>query len=69
MPAIFLLGVVGKPQDGTCITGFHLTRKQFDNLPSPEEAHKRRGADWTFNADQFLEAIWEIRHTGWCCGP
>lgn len=42
-----------------------MTRKQLDDLPNPEEAHMRRGADWTFDAHEFVEAIREIRHAGW----
>ncbi len=45
-------------------TGFHLTRKELDNLPNPKEAHQRRGADWTFDADQFVAAVREIRNKG-----
>ncbi|KAK9907927.1 hypothetical protein WJX75_000079 [Coccomyxa subellipsoidea] len=44
--------------------GFHLTRMQLDNLPNAEEAYLRRGADWTFDADQFVESIRDIRHAG-----
>eukprot|EP00808_Paulinella_micropora_P021065 g73152.t1 len=29
--------------------GFHLTRKQLDDMPDPQLAHKRRGAEWTFD--------------------
>ncbi|CAL8469333.1 g8874 [Coccomyxa elongata] len=49
--------------------GFHLTRKQLDNLPNPKEAHQRRGADWTFDADQFVAAVREIRTKGFGCYP
>jgi pantothenate kinase len=29
--------------------GYHLTREELKELPNPEEAVRRRGAEWTFN--------------------
>lgn len=39
--------------------GFHLTKKQLDAFPDPEEAHRRRGSPWTFDAEAFTRAICE----------
>lgn len=68
---------VGRPPEEACWSGhgydmewsnagFHLTRMQLDNLLNAEEAYLRRGADWTFDADQFVESIRDIRHAGLC---
>ncbi|CDI85663.1 Predicted panthothenate kinase/uridine kinase-related protein, related [Eimeria praecox] len=39
--------------------GFHLTRAELDKFPDPQQAHRRRGAPWTFD----LGAFWERLHT------
>lgn len=55
------------PEDwhvGSILPGFHYTRKQLDAMPDPEEAHRRRGASWTFDAERFVAAIREIRTAG-----
>ncbi|CAK0784266.1 hypothetical protein CVIRNUC_007470 [Coccomyxa viridis] len=44
--------------------GFHLTRRQLNVLPNPEEAYARRGAPWTFNAGAFLQALLQLRQDG-----
>ncbi|KAJ1756685.1 hypothetical protein LPJ54_006726, partial [Coemansia sp. RSA 1824] len=31
--------------------GFHLSRAQLLELPDPDEAQRRRGAHWTFDAE------------------
>lgn len=41
--------------------GYHLTRKQLDTLPNPEEAHARRGAEFTFDGQSFLELVRAVR--------
>ncbi|CDJ47286.1 hypothetical protein, conserved [Eimeria brunetti] len=38
--------------------GFHLTRAELDKFPDPKEAHRCRGAPWTFD----LRAFWERLH-------
>ena len=48
-----------------CAQGFHLTRRQLDVLPDPEEAYARRGAPWTFNAGSFFQAVLQLREEGW----
>ncbi|KAH6567440.1 hypothetical protein BASA50_009668 [Batrachochytrium salamandrivorans] len=37
--------------------GFHLTRAQLDLLPDPIEAHRRRGAPFTFDAAGLLDLV------------
>lgn len=41
--------------------GYHLTRAQLDCFPDPVEAHARRGAHWTFDA-QGVVAMAESLH-------
>lgn len=37
--------------------GFHLTRAQLSAMPNSEEAHYRRGAAFTFNAQGYLKLV------------
>lgn len=41
--------------------GFHLTRKELDQMDDPEEAHRRRGAPFTFNAPALVDLVAELR--------
>lgn len=41
--------------------GFHLTRAQLSAMPNPDEAHYRRGAAFTFDADGYLKLIEKLR--------
>jgi len=41
--------------------GYHLTRLQLDALPDPEEAHKRRGAAFTFDGESYLSLVKKLR--------
>jgi len=41
--------------------GYHLTRAQLDALPDPSEAHRRRGAAFTFDGPSFLALVKHIR--------
>jgi len=43
------------------LDGYHLTRKQLDNLPNAEEAHFRRGAAFTFDGHSYLKLIQKLR--------
>ena len=47
-----------------CFEGFHYYRKELDAMENPEEAHARRGAHWTFNADQFVQAVKSLKQEG-----
>ena len=33
-------------------------------MPDPTEAHARRGAHWTFNAQSFVTAIHKLKNNG-----
>lgn len=41
--------------------GFHLTRAKLSAMENPDEAHFRRGAAFTFDADGYLALIEKIR--------
>ncbi|KIW03086.1 uncharacterized protein PV09_05731 [Verruconis gallopava] len=47
--------------------GFHLYRKELDQLPNRDEAYKRRGAAWTFNADKLLALVKQLHHSKIYC--
>ncbi len=36
---------------------FHLSRAQLDVMPNREEAYRRRGAPWTFDARGFVDTV------------
>ena len=44
--------------------GFHYYRTELDAMPDPKEAHARRGAHWTFNAQAFVTAIQDLKSNG-----
>ncbi len=41
--------------------GYHLSRAQLSALPNPEEAHARRGAEFTFDGASFLTLVRAVR--------
>jgi pantothenate kinase len=41
--------------------GYHLTRAQLDALPDPTNAHKRRGAAFTFDGEKYLTLVKKLR--------
>lgn len=41
--------------------GYHLSRAQLSALPNPENAHARRGAEFTFDAAAYLSLIQTLR--------
>lgn len=43
--------------------GFHFYRSQLDSgvAGDPEQAHARRGAHWTFDADAFVRCVQRLR--------
>ena len=49
-------GAVVLPMDG-----FHYPRAALADFPDPDEARRRRGAPWTFDADAFVAAVAEAR--------
>jgi len=40
--------------------GFHLTRAQLSAMPDPENAHARRGAEFTFDGEGFLRLVQKL---------
>jgi pantothenate kinase len=42
--------------------GFHYTRAQLDAFPDPKDAHYRRGAVDTFDADAWAELVHRLRN-------
>lgn len=51
-------GIVAKalPQDG-----FHYYRKELEQFDDPQEAFRRRGAPFTFNAGAFIDTVRRLR--------
>lgn len=49
--------------------GFHLYRHQLDSMEDPEEAHARRGAPWTFNAELVLQCLKNLKNQGSVYAP
>ncbi|CAM9222064.1 unnamed protein product [Ectocarpus fasciculatus] len=43
--------------------GFHYYREELDKFEDPVEAHRRRGAHWTFNAEKFVSCVSEARRS------
>ncbi|KAF9693627.1 hypothetical protein EKO04_008327 [Ascochyta lentis] len=41
--------------------GYHLSRAQLDAMPDPQNAHARRGAAFTFDAEKFLALVKKLR--------
>lgn len=41
--------------------GYHYSREQLDKMEDPEEAHARRGAHWTYDAEAFIDAIQALK--------
>ncbi|KAL8451611.1 hypothetical protein Emag_002654 [Eimeria magna] len=50
-----------EPVTAIGIDGFHLTRAELDQFPEAREAHKRRGAPWTFNLQAFWETLQRLK--------
>eukprot|EP00898_Chlorokybus_atmophyticus_P005390 jgi/Chlat1/5852/Chrsp4S06232 len=44
--------------------GFHFYRHQLDAMQNPSEAHKRRGAHWTFDGERFVSFLQQLRMQG-----
>ncbi|KAK4162610.1 ATP-dependent kinase [Cladorrhinum sp. PSN259] len=37
--------------------GYHYSRAQLDLFPDPQEAHRRRGSEFTFDGQSFIELV------------
>lgn len=46
------------------LDGYHYYRRELDAMEDPDEAHKRRGAPFTFNATRFVDDLIKARGTG-----
>jgi len=44
--------------------GYHYYRAELDAMANPQEAHQRRGAPFTFNADKLVGDLLQARKTG-----
>ncbi|RYH19937.1 uridine kinase [archaeon] len=44
--------------------GYHYTKKQLGEFEDPVEAFRRRGANWTFDAANFVLDLQKLRDTG-----
>eukprot|EP01012_Entosiphon_sulcatum_P034310 TRINITY_DN43495_c0_g1_i1.p1 TRINITY_DN43495_c0_g1~~TRINITY_DN43495_c0_g1_i1.p1 ORF type:complete len:230 (+),score=20.13 TRINITY_DN43495_c0_g1_i1:27-692(+) len=49
--------------------GFHLTRAELRAMPDPEEAFRRRGAEWTFDPAGLADCLARIVHVGHGTAP
>lgn len=43
--------------------GYHLFRKELDCMDNPDEAHKRRGAPWTFDAEGVVTMAQQLHQS------
>lgn len=59
-----LLATLGDTAVVLPMDGYHFRRDQLDRMPRPEEAHRRRGAPFTFDAERFVRDLAAARATG-----
>ncbi|EFN54119.1 hypothetical protein CHLNCDRAFT_135485 [Chlorella variabilis] len=64
-----LLNQRGTPAVNVPMDGFHFFRRQLDQMPDPQLAHARRGAEWTFDARAYHACLADIKHTGQGAAP
>ena len=57
-------GAVVVPMDG-----FHYYKSELDKFPDPKLAHSRRGAPFTFDSEQFVNSIKDIKSGIKCSLP
>ncbi|KAL8272308.1 hypothetical protein Esti_003762 [Eimeria stiedai] len=57
----FLTPEASEPVTAIGIDGFHLTRAELDKFSDAREAHRRRGAPWTFNLQAFWETLQRLK--------
>ncbi|KAL4458654.1 hypothetical protein ABPG75_013519 [Micractinium tetrahymenae] len=63
------LNARGTPAVVVPMDGFHFFRRQLDQMPDPELAHARRGAEWTFDARAYHACLASIKREGRCLAP
>ena len=44
--------------------GYHYYRKELDQMEDPEHAHARRGAEFTFDSQRFVDEVREAKESG-----
>lgn len=49
--------------------GYHFFRSELAQMPNPEEAFARRGAEWTFDVLQMIRDLRKLLETGELDGP
>ncbi|KAL0487052.1 uridine kinase [Acrasis kona] len=49
--------------------GFHHYRSELDRMDDPAEAHRRRGAPFTFNSKRFADTLETIKNKGEALAP
>mmetsp|Transcript_11991 Transcript_11991/g.24127 ORF Transcript_11991/g.24127 Transcript_11991/m.24127 type:complete len:300 (-) Transcript_11991:1891-2790(-) len=54
--------IINSIQEDTCavvlpMDGYHYTKAALDEFDDPGEAHARRGAPWTFDAQAFVDTV------------
>eukprot|EP00743_Colponemidia_sp_Colp-15_P003368 GILK01003641.1.p1 GENE.GILK01003641.1~~GILK01003641.1.p1 ORF type:complete len:234 (+),score=36.85 GILK01003641.1:34-702(+) len=64
---------VSNGDDSFCVVmpmdGYHLYRRELDDMEDPVEAHKRRGSPWTFNPEKMFRTVEQIKSTGTASVP
>ncbi|KAL4429348.1 hypothetical protein ABPG77_005122 [Micractinium sp. CCAP 211/92] len=58
------LNARGIPAVVVPMDGFHYFRRQLDQMPDPQLAHARRGAEWTFDARAYHDCLATIKREG-----
>lgn len=59
-----LAGQLGDMAVVVPMDGYHFYRSELDKMSNSDEAHKRRGAPFTFNARRFVEELGDARQRG-----
>jgi pantothenate kinase len=60
---------MGDKVDVIPMDGYHLYRSELDAMENPQEAHERRGAPFTFNAQKLVDVAGiDQRWTEWRVG-
>eukprot|EP01121_Diplochlamys_sp_Union-15-3_P022326 TRINITY_DN9460_c0_g1_i1.p1 TRINITY_DN9460_c0_g1~~TRINITY_DN9460_c0_g1_i1.p1 ORF type:complete len:168 (+),score=39.06 TRINITY_DN9460_c0_g1_i1:162-665(+) len=49
--------------------GFHYYRRELNEMENPTEAHRKRGAHWTFNAKALYNLLYKIKTEGEAKAP
>ncbi|CAA6679871.1 MULTISPECIES: AAA family ATPase [unclassified Lentimonas] len=55
---------LGDKIDVIPMDGYHFYRSELDAMANPQEAHERRGAPFTFNAQKLVDDLTQAHQTG-----